>query len=263
MNCVGTDLSPLCALLTRVKVRSVEVVDEIRACVKILLERPDLDPDRRDQVKAKDERVAEFFEIARMVTYSDVARRGRRALVAYRKNLGGMLESVEAHAAAIEEFRLKPGWVRAQVGDARDLSTTGVEPGTVSCIVTSPPYSIALDYVKNDKHALEALGVDMEGLSDVMTGVRGRGARQRLDLYNQDMQMVFGEVAKALRPGGGAAFVIGDATVDRLEWTTTETMSQWAAAAGLRRERNISKIVFGLYNVMLDEKILVFRKPGL
>ena len=34
-----------------------------------------------------------------------------------------------------------------------------------------------------------------------------------------------------------------------------------AEAAGLRRERSIPKIVFGLYNVMQDEKILVFRKP--
>ena len=38
-------------------------------------------------------------------------------------------------------------------------------------------------------------------------------------------------------------------------------MGDWAVDAGLEREREIPKIVFGLYNVMLDEKILVFRKP--
>jgi hypothetical protein len=55
--------------------------------------------------------------------------------------------------------------------------------------------------------------------------------------------------------------VIGDATVDGREYTTTSQMSEWAVDAGLALERSIPKIVFGLYNVMSDEKILIFRKP--
>ena len=38
-------------------------------------------------------------------------------------------------------------------------------------------------------------------------------------------------------------------------------MGDWAVSAGLEREREIPKIVFGLYNVIQDEKILLFRKP--
>jgi hypothetical protein len=76
------------------------------------------------------------------------------------------------------------------------------------------------------------------------------------------MQEVFGQVAWALKAGAAAAFVIGDATVDGREVTTIETMAEWAESAGLRRERSIKKIVFGLYNVMKDERILVFRKPA-
>ena len=128
-------------------------------------------------------------------------------------------------------------------------------------IVTSPPYSIALDYVKNDEHALEALGVSSAGLRCEMTGVRGRGPKEKLALYNEDMRRMFREVARVLKPGARAAFVIGDATVDRSEYTTTQEMGDWAVDAGLEREREIPKIVFGLYNVMQDEKILVFRKP--
>ena len=56
--------------------------------------------------------------------------------------------------------------------------------------------------------------------------------------------------------------MIGNATVDRSEYTTTEEMGDWAEQAGMERERQIPKIVFGLYNVMRDEKILIFRKPG-
>ena len=41
---------------------------------------------------------------------------------------------------------------------------------------------------------------------------------------------------------------------------TTEQMAEWAGAAGLRKERSVAKIVYGLYSVMKDEKILIFRK---
>jgi predicted methyltransferase len=74
------------------------------------------------------------------------------------------------------------------------------------------------------------------------------------------MQAVFREVARVLKPGARAAFVVGDATVDGREVTTTGTMAEWARAAGLAVERVIPKIVFGLYATMQDEQILIFRK---
>ena len=89
-----------------------------------------------------------------MVALSDVSRRKRDGHVSLRKNLLAMLESVEAHASALSRFRITPGRVSAVLGDARDLRAAGVKDASVDAVVTSPPYSIALDYVKNDDHAL-------------------------------------------------------------------------------------------------------------
>ena len=75
------------------------------------------------------------------------------------------------------------------------------------------------------------------------------------------MQQMFREVARILKPGASAAFVIGDATVDGREYTTTSQMADWAIDAGLSLERSIPKIVYGLYSMMTDEKILIFSKP--
>ena len=261
VECIGVDISPLCVLLTRVKTRSVEAVGRLRDRVRGLLDEDTLDPGDRSLAHDDDPIVADFVEVARMVTLSDVARRKRDGRVWLRKNLGAMLESVEAHARALREFRITSGPVSAVLGDARDLRTAGIDEASVDAVVTSPPYSIALDYVKNDDHALEALGVSPATLRRDMTGVRGRGPKVKLALYNEDMQRMFHEVARVLKPGARAAFVIGDATVDRSEYTTTREMGDWAVDAGLEREREIPKIVFGLYNVMQDEKILVFRKP--
>jgi hypothetical protein len=261
IDCVGTDLSPLCILLTRVKTGAFRAAPEIRARVESLLKRDDLHPDTLRPSREKSPAVRDFLEVARMVTYSDAARRSRDAGPWLRKNMNAMLASVEAHARAVEEFGIQVGNVDVKIGDARKAADCGIAPQSVTCVVTSPPYSIALDYVKNDEHALEALGTDAGALRATMTGVRGRGPKQKLDFYNQDMQEVFRQVAWALKPGGTAAFVVGDATVDGREVTTIETMAGWAEDAGLRRERSIKKIVYGLYSVMLDERILIFRKP--
>ena len=258
---VGIDISPLCVLLTRVKTQAWTAVDELRQTVAKLLKRPTVLPTHLKSMRSIEPTVRDFLDVALLVTASDVARRSREEEPSLRRNLGAMLESVEAYAAAIQEFELRPGKVDARIGNCRDLAGAGIKSGTIDAIVTSPPYSIALDYVKNDDHALQVMGVDAQKLRESMTGVRGRGAKEKLSLYNEDMKEMFREVARVLKPGAAAAFVIGDATVNGEEVTTTDTMATWAQEAGLRLERSIPKIVFGLYNVMQDEKILIFRKP--
>ena len=253
-NFIGTDLSPLCVVLSRVKTQSVYAVEKIRARVREIL---DLDVTFADEslVTGDDDPiVSDFLQVARMVTLSDVARRKRDGNSSFRKNLSAMLISVEAHAAALDYFDIEPGEVTVKVGDCRDLRASGVEDDSIDAIVTSPPYSIALDYVKNDEHALDALGVDTSELRESMTGVRGRSPKHKLQLYNADMRAMFQEVARILKSGARAAFVIGDATVDGCEYTTTSHMSDWAVEAGLTLERSIPKVVFGLYGMFNDEK---------
>lgn len=75
------------------------------------------------------------------------------------------------------------------------------------------------------------------------------------------MKLVFKEMARVLKPGAPAAVVIGDAT-DGTEITTTEEMKSWGEPYGLKFERELPKIVFGLYSVITDEKILFFRREG-
>lgn len=260
VDSISVDLSPLCNLLTRVKTRSFESINEIRERTASLLEDEFLDPSANWKFTDDNEVVADFLKIAQMVTLSDISRRKRDPQSSIRKNLEAMLVSADAHSRALCSFGIKPGKATAINGDARDLAASGIGDEMIDAVVTSPPYSIALDYVKNDQHALEALGVSLKGLRDEMTGVRGRGKKAKLELYNEDMKQMFGEVARVLKPGAKAIYVIGDATVDRLEFTTTEDMVEWAAAAGLSLERRIPKIVYGLYNVMQDEKILIFTK---
>ena len=97
--------------------------------------------------------------------------------------------------------------------------------------------------------AIPRLGVDSSALRQRMTGVRGGSAKEKLAQYNDDMRAMLHEVARVRRPGAKPAFVIGNATVDRAEYTTTEDMAGWGLAAGLERERELRKTVHGLYSV--------------
>ena len=142
------------------------------------------------------------------------------------------------------------------------MRSAPVASDSIDCVVTSPPYSVALDYVQNDEHALEAMGVSPARLRDRMSGTRGGTLAERLELYGQDLRAMLVEVCRVLRPGGRAAFVVGDATVSGHEGTTARDLGLWASAAGLESVFQLRKCVHGLYNVMKDEHILVFRKGG-
>lgn len=156
IHCVGVDLSPLCVLLARVKTESAHAVDRIREKTVSLLAQASLDPTDNDTAVNEDQRVVDFVKIARMVTFSDMARRKREGEPSFRKNLQSMLESVEAHAHALTRFGITPGTVSASIGDARDLRSAGIADNSLDGVVTSPPYSIALDYVKNEEHPNES-----------------------------------------------------------------------------------------------------------
>lgn len=263
IDSIGIDASPLCVLLARIKTQSWRFVDKIRDAVVELTSGGETHPNAVDPHQWEPNEVAEFIDMARMLTYSDVARRGRDPVKYFAKNLVSMLESAEAMRRAKEVFDLHFGQVKVEQGDCRDLSSVGIAPSTVDAIVTSPPYSIALDYVENDEHALKAMGHDTRKMRKDFIGVRGRGTKQKMAFYASDMKKAFAEMAIALRPAGHAVLVVGDVTVSGHETLTTREMVNWAKAEGLSLRLEMGKIVWGLYNVIKDEKILFFAKEGL
>ncbi len=260
LDCIGVDVSPLCAQLTRVKTTAWSVADDISLLVERLLEHGSPHPDELASFEGSSAEVSSFVEIARMVTYSDVARRKKDAKACFERNIRNMAASVDAMARARRDFSLALGSVSTRHGDARHLSTTGIQASSVDAVVTSPPYSIALDYVKNDEHALEAMGLDTNDIRENFIGVRGRGADQRLGLYEEDLKLVFSEMARVLKPGAPAVVVIGNATVGGEEHRTTDHVIDWASRVGLVFEREMPKIAWGLYGVVADEKIIFFRR---
>jgi len=92
---------------------------------------------------------------------------------------------------------------------ARDARFLPLQDSSVDGILFSPPYSFAIDYLKNDSFHLEFLGADIGALRENMVGLRGRTPRQRFDFYKSDMERVLSECARVLRPGRCCTIVVG------------------------------------------------------
>ncbi len=266
INSIGIDVSPVCILVSKVKTQSVEVFDKIREIKDEILKYNgqtltnfDANPHKlRDSINSiKDEKVKNFFLVAELVSHSDKIRRRRDFNESFSNNVEKMIKSVEDFSKAISEVGIKLGNAKIEEGDSRNLK---LKDNTIDGIVTSPPYSIALDYVKNDAHSLEALGLNIKQIKEKFIGVRGLNS-ERIELYNQDMAKSIDEMFRVLKPRKFCVIVIGDASYLGERIKTVEFTINYATKIGFKLIKSIDKIIFGLYNIMQKENILIFQKP--
>lgn len=263
INCVGFDVSPLCVLQSKIKTESIDVLPQILGWNEEITNTaspPLFNPEGKtldDTISLiSEERVKNFYKMAKLVAISDNARRGRQFSGAFSKNLDLMISSVSDYFQIVDKLNIRLGKVDIETGDSRLLP---LDDESVDGIITSPPYSIALDYVSNDAHALKELGYDLVEIREAFVGVRGKG-QTRIDLYNEDMKKSLEEMFRVLKPNKYAVIVIGNATYNGQEVRTVEFTVEYAEKVGFKLVKNIDKIIFGLYNVMQKENILIFQK---
>jgi len=263
INFIGIDISPLCVIQGRVKTESILVLDEIIKLRNKVIENisPNLFQFEKNYYEllsklSKDERVINFYKLARLLAVSDNSRRNRDFTNSYIKNVNLMIASIKDYIEIKEKLNLKLGDIKIEIGDSRNIK---LPDNSVDGIITSPPYSIALDYVQNDAHSLKDLGYDVIEMRDSFIGVRGNG-KNRVELYNEDMKKSYKEMYRILKPNKYAVIVIGNATYQGQEVKTVEFTIECMQNLGFKLEKNINKIIFGLYNVMKKENILIFKK---
>ncbi len=263
INFIGIDISPLCVIQGRVKTESIYVLDEILKVKNEVISKflPNLFNTETNYYRlieniTTNERVRNFYNMARLLAVSDSSRRSRDFRNSFVKNLNLMIASVKDIIEIKERLNLKLGDVKTEIGDARDVK---LPDNSIDGIITSPPYSIALDYVQNDIHSLKDLGYDVLKMRNDFIGVRGNG-KSRVELYNEDMKKSYSEMYRVVNLNRYAVIVIGNATYQGQEIKTVNFTIDYMKRIGFKLVNNINKIIFGLYNVMKKENILIFRK---
>ena len=91
---------------------------------------------------------------------------------------------------------LKNKYFDGEIGNVGVLTSSNalnikLENNSIDGIITSPPYSFAIDYVENDKDQLEYLGYDTGELKNKLIGLKGKGKREKLEIYFKDMEKFF------------------------------------------------------------------------
>lgn len=131
---------------------------------------------------------------------------------------------------------------------------------SVDCVITSPPYSFAIDYVENDKDQLEFLGYDTTELKNRLIGLKGKTKNQKLENYFADMDSFCLQVSKVLKKRKYFVLIIGSNTNQTGGIRLEETVINSAKKYDMPLVKSILKPIKGMRNTMKEEYVLIFEK---
>jgi len=101
------------------------------------------------------------------------------------------------------------GLIKADLQDARNMP---LQNQSIDFVLTSPPYINVFNYHQNYRRSVELLGWDLLRVarSEIGSNRANRGNRFRTVIqYCIDMADTFQELARVLKPGGRAVFIVG------------------------------------------------------
>jgi len=131
---------------------------------------------------------------------------------------------------------------------------------SIDGVITSPPYSFAIDYAKNDEAQLEYLGYNIEKIKGKMIGLIGKNKDERLNNYFRDMKKVCSEIYRVLKNDKYFVMIIGSNTNQTGGIRLEKTIIQNCEEIGLKLVKSILKPIKGMRNTMKDEYLLFFQK---
>lgn len=141
-----------------------------------------------------------------------------------------------------------------------DALNINLDINSVDCVITSPPYSFAIDYVENDKDQLEFLGYDTNELKNRLIGLKGKTKNQKLENYFSDMDTFCFQVSKVLKKGKNFVLIIGSNTNQTGGIRLEETVINSAKKYDMPLVKSILKPIKGMRNTMKEEYVLIFEK---
>jgi SAM-dependent methyltransferase len=146
--------------------------------------------------------------------------------------------------------------------DARSLP---LADNSIDMAMTSPPYLVAIDYLRGHRMSLVWMGYTMDELrnlrgttigaerarndgddhEELISATLGGGAPRRtrgvFRRYLYDLHAVLSETARVLKTGGSAVFVVADATLFGLPVALGDVLDALARSVGLEKRERVER----------------------
>jgi hypothetical protein len=263
VNSIGVEKSPFCVLMGKVKYEALKVdssqlsviLDNMYKNYELLISSKKLPTDFSYHDGFEPEKAITLLAFLDAMGY---ARRCSKSIdVLFPSVLKRYVGQINSFVQAREKLDLEIAGARFEIGDARNLS---VGDNSIDAIITSPPYSFAIDYVENDRPQLEYLGYDTFRLKDDMIGLKGKTTREKLANYFNDMDKVLAEMARVLKVGKYAIIIIGSNDIQTRGIRLETKVEEMAITHSFVLDQKIVKPIKGIQNTMKDEYILFLRK---
>jgi len=268
INSYAVDISPFCQLMTKVKYQSLSIdislLKEVFSNPEELFEFFTAHDDKRQLEIINDNDKLKVYELALLAFLDSLGYSKRVVKSSHRQLFVKVLKRYEGTIASFLPIVSKYIELLGITYVLKNTTATSISLNdcSVDGVITSPPYSFAIDYVKNDESQLNYLGYNVENIKSKMIGLIGKNKQERLDNYFNDMNTVCSEVARVLRPDKYFVMIIGSNTNQtggiRLEGKIIESCKKY----GLGLVKSMLKPIKGMRNTMRDEYILFFRKES-
>lgn len=263
INSIGIEKSPFCVLMSKVKYEALKADSSQLTLVSSSMQ-------KNYKTLIKTERLPRSFsydgnfELEKAITLlafldsMGYARRCSKSIdVLFPSVLKRYVGQINSFIQARSKLNLNIGKARFEIGDARNLP---LEDNSIDAIITSPPYSFAIDYAENDRPQLEYLGYNVSELKDEMVGLNGKTKKEKLANYFQDMDRVLSEMARVLKAGKYAVIIIGSNDVQTGGIRLETKVEEMALNHSFVLDQKLVKPIKGIQNTMKDEYILFLRK---
>lgn len=266
INSVAVDISPFCRLMTKTKFESLRAKNE--ELQQLLKKKDKLFNFFAANKKYDSKKNNQLFEseanyYLTLLAFLDSMGYFNRTKSSTHKELFNRV--FERYIYTVLNYLENPFYDKENLGNviiSKESTAMNIkyEDNSFDGIITSPPYSFAIDYASNDKDQLEYLGLDVEKLKEKMIGLRGKNKTERLDNYFEDMRTVCVEISRVLKPNKYAVLIIGSNTNQTGGIRLEDKIINFCEGAKLRLVKSIVKPIKGMRNTMKDEYVLFFNK---
>lgn len=265
IDSIGIEKSPFCVLMSKVKYESLKIDEDILSQIvknqkdnfKLLIKHKKLPHEFNLNNGFNAEKAITLLAFLDAMGY---ARRCSKSIDFLFPNvLKRYLGQISSFIQARKKLNLNVGKAKFEIGDAKSLL---IDDNSIDGIITSPPYSFAIDYAENDLPQLEYLGYNVDSLKEEMIGLKGKTRKEKLVNYFDDMDKVLSEMARVLKIGKYAIIIIGSNDIQTGGIRLETKIEEMAVKHSLILDQKLLKPIKGIQNTMRDEYILFFRNGG-